>query len=355
MIVLTMAAALAAQDPYERPAACMEDPRSAACEAAERARLGTLFDVPAIEAEAAAGATVYRAFIYDGYGRALVAVAAEARPDEPPKVVLSGAGGRRLTGPLTRAAWERVVADGLLADREVAPLPPADPPGLEAVEYVCLHGWVAAVEMANTETTRGPLALRRKTESACGGDSLTLRHAFLLAEVAVQALPGCAALDPRQHRNDPARLDACLDLRGNTLAAAELMNEKGDPPRGTRNEPVDSRAWGEWLGSGGRGRLDWGGEVFEASSVTRAGEPRRPRLDEVIADRFAALPAVRIYQAEFGARDFDSGWIKGEIVYDGDGDRRMAAEYRQEWTAEYGYWSLVSWTVGPFHPVGDED
>lgn len=137
------------------------------------------------------------------------------------------------------------------------------------------------------------------------------------------------------------------------------MNVKADPPDNGRDQPIDERAWQEWLASGGRGCLDWAGEVYEESNTYRSGQPRRPRLSEVLVDRLATLPGVRVYQVEFGARDFETGWIVGQIVYDAptevNPERQMVADYRQEWTGGYGYWSLVSWTVGPFRPVSHED
>lgn len=180
MIVIGLWAALTASDPYERPEICMDERESAACEAAERARLEELFNVPSMEAEAATGAQVYRAFIYDGYGAPIVAVAAEARPNESPRVVVSGKGGARASAPLSRAAWDRVVLDGTLADRDVVPLPTTDTVDGEVVEYICLHPWAASVEMANAPALREDgTAVRRKSENACGGDSLAIRHAFM--------------------------------------------------------------------------------------------------------------------------------------------------------------------------------
>lgn len=357
VIALLMSLALVDLDDY--PQACRDDGpgMSSTCMAALRDRTWTGFSVTPIEQEAASGAQIMRAGFVDGYDRDLLVVSFEARPNQPPMVVVQGSDDRRISHPLSARAWEAALEGAVVADRELAPTDLASPPGEDGERTICMHGWATHVEMANTAGMAYKVTpVRRRYEYACGNGGLAFRYAFSLASLAVEAIPACAELKPEQHRNDPSRLAACLALEGNTVAAASLMNEKGEPPSASYGDTPDEREWSRWLATDRTSRLDWAGEVFEESNVFRSGQPSPPRLSNILAERTATLREFRIYQAAFGARDAGNGWITGELAYRIDGEdgaqRWMVADYRQEWSRGGGFgWRMDNWVIGPFRLI----
>ncbi len=357
LIALAFAAALSGQEPDDVPRNCLDDDHTNRCDAEVQARVRALLGVAAAEDEAATGAEIYRAFFVNGYGHDMPVVSFERRPGEPPKVVVSGAEGRRITAPVLSSVWDRVVSEARFADRTLAaPTPSATPAlggGDDSVidERICLHSWVVTVEMANSLTDDGGESpVRRRTEDACNS-GLSISYAFSLAEIAVSAIPACEALELIYNRNAVTLLDSCLALEGDTLAAASLMNQKHRPPinHGDGDRLVD---WEIWLDSNMAGRLDWAGQVIQETNV---GDSERQSIAEFLMDRSLKLPYLRIHQATFTAQSPSRAGITGQVSYveTDDQDRRvMAADYRQEWSRRgAGDWSLVSWTVDPFRPL----
>lgn len=344
------------QDPY--PPECEEDDETPACAAALLAQRLSTFDAPPIEAEAATDAVVMRAFVSNGYGRDIVLISFEMRPDQPPMVVIKGRNGARLSHPISGADWDRAMSGSTNADRLLSPVSRVTN-GDEI--FICMHPWGAQLEMANTQNANGDtIPVRIKAERSCDEDGLALRYAFDLADIAVKAIPACADLDPDKHRNAPSRLSACLLLRGNTVAAASLMNERGEPPSQAYGHLPDEEEWARWLATDSTSRLDWAGEVFEESNVYRSGQPPRKRMSDIMLERAAGLKDLTIYQAEFGARDANNGWITGEVVYviEGEDGRRqeMIADYRQEWSRGGGFgWRMDNWVVGAFRVLEPQD
>lgn len=318
-----------------------------------------------IEQEAATGAVVYRAFYRNGYGRDLLGVSFEMRPDAPPMVSVYGFEGKRISAPVSREAWDRVVDESWIVGRELVPLPEDVQTGDEVVYTLCTDGWTTTVELANTyEYGRKRLSEPyRRRQNACDtiGPEPVVRFGFILAGLAVEAFPACAELDLDGYYNNIVRLSDCLYLSGNTLAAASLMNQKGEPPSFSYGHTPTEAEWAEWLSTDNRSRLEWNGQTYQESNTYRFGQAEAPRLSQVMVEFGATLPDLTIYQAEIGARDDEQGWIKGQVAYREEGTsggerRYMVADYVQQWSRlPGGLWHLDDWTVGPFRELKPDD
>jgi len=325
---------------------CFDDNLTDRCAEAEQARVRALLGMASIEEEAASGAEIYRAFFVDGFGRDLPAVSFERRPNEPPKVVIYGMG-RQRSGPVVARTWDQVVGRSRHAAKAISNAPPESDGVDETV--ICLHSWVATFEA--TTNDRGQAGIRRRTEGACQR-GLTMEYAFELAALAVSSLPMCDRLKPENHRNDVARLAMCLMLEGDALAAADLLNEKGDPPR-PQGAAVTADQWREWLGSGHAARIDWSGETFAERQPYYRVRADKPDLPQFLVLRAEATGAFNLYAARYVGESVNRARVEGEITYVlGDPDESqvyMAADYVQTWvrTSEAD-WRLDAWTIGTF-------
>lgn len=339
MIVLAILAALAIQQaPAEPDPNCLDDNHTNRCEAVEQARVRALLGAAAIEDEAAAGAEIYRAFYVDGYGRDMPAVSFERRHGEPPRIVVLGEENARLQGPASAESWAAIVRASVLADRVLVPVKQAS-----GDEVVCLHSWVATVEMANSQPDFDRIPVRRRTEDACGG-ALTNRFAHQLADLALKDLPSCAVLDPAHSRNSVTLLETCLELEGDTMAAAELWNQAQIPHENTED------AWRAWLGYGNvQPRIDWAGEIVQETNVSRLGDTRPPPdAAAFLVEHFGAADYFFVSWSRVSASTSRDALIDGVIDLRSDG-RMLVASYRQVWRKEDGFdWQLANWTIEPF-------
>ncbi len=342
MFVLAILAALAIQQsPAEVDRNCLDDDHTNRCDAVEQARVRALLGVAAIEDEAATGSEIYRAFFVDGYGRDMPAVSFERRSGEPPKIVVLGEQGARLEGQASAETWAAVVSASRLADRVLVPLEPNPDE-----EVICLHSWVTTVELANSQPDFDRVPVRRRTESSCDG-SLTTRFAHLLADLALKDLPSCAVLDPAHSRNSVTLLETCLDLEGDTMAAAELWNQARIPYENTE------AAWRTWLGYGNvQPRIDWAGEVVQETNFSRLGDTRPPPdAAAFLKDRLGSVDFYSVFQNRVAASTSADAQIDGVIELRSGGQLRVA-DYRQVWRKEDGFdWQLASWTIEPFKVV----
>jgi len=354
LIAVAVALLLGGQDSSARPAVCDQDDQSVACAVAEQARLEARYGAPSIETESATGAQVFRSFFYDGYGRDILLVSFEMRPNMPPMVVVRGNAEERVEAPGAASTWDRVESEGIFADRVLMPM--AAKSGDDEV-LICMHGWGVVVEMANAADDSGYRpAVRRKAQNTCDHDGMAGRFGFLLADQAVLSVEACEQLDADKHRNAVARLRACLFLQGNTLAAASLMNEKGEPPGRDYAGTPTRQEWSDWLSTNSTSRIDWAGAVYQETSIYRNGQSQPARLSQRMVELTETMPDLAIYQSRVGARDDRNGWIEGEISYrvssDGDPERLIVAEYRQEWSRGGGFgWRMDNWVVQPFRPL----
>ena len=355
LIALAFTAALAGRDPEQVPRNCLDDDHTNRCDAEVQARVRAQLGMASIEDEASAGAEVYRALFVDGYGRDMPAVSFERRPNDAPKVVVYGDDGRRRTSPVSMETWERVMQRSRFAEAPPPSPPPPSRPRTAAGEdiddmVICLHSWVTTFEA--TVAHDGTPTVRRRTEDGCH-DGLTMAYAFETAALAVASFPACDRLRPDNHRNDVARLQACLILEGDTIAAADLFNEKDDRPRARSERPVTTVEWREWLGAGHAARIDWAGEAFAEPQGYYDIRPGRPDLPQFLVQRATALAPFDVHPARYIGESANRARIEGQIGYSiGDPHESrsyMAADYSQVWVrTSGGAWRLDSWTVGEF-------
>jgi len=323
---------------------CLDDNHTDRCDAPNRERMLARFGAPTIEADAAAGAEVYRALYIDGYGQELPVIAFERRAGQPPQAVFYGVEGRRLSAPLADTHWKRVQREARFADQEVRPAPPPGTP--ESIPTLCLHAWVTTIEMANASAGRSvSTPVRRRTEGACGV-GLTTQTAFLFGDLALDAFPQCSLLDRSYYRSLVHLLAACASLDGDVLAASELRNTLDQRSRPGAVEPT--LYWSRYLGTNAVATLDWNGEVIQAPlHGKQVAEFLAARQTE---ERLRLLPR------------FIRGENAREVVVTGTAERSESAvnggqtgraDYTQRWTWDPAglSWTLRSMSVGPFVPT----
>jgi hypothetical protein len=343
LLALAFIAVLSDQDPAVSPN-CLDDNHTDRCDAANRDRMLARFGAPTIEADAAAGAEVYRALYIDGYGRELPIIAFERRPGQPPQAVFYGANGRRLNAPLADAQWKRVQREGRFADQQVAaPSPPGVPDGIGPI---CLHAWVTTIEMANAPAGRSASTpLRRRTEDACAA-GLTTQTALLFSELALDAFPQCSVLDRTDYRSSIHLLDVCASLEGDVHAASELHNTLDQRSRPGAVEPA--LYWSRYVGMNAVTTLEWNGDVIRA-----------PLHGKQVVDFLAARQTeenLRLLPVAFrgeAAREVSVTGTAERSEAAADGVQAGRAAYTQRWTWDPSglSWTLRSMTVGAFVPA----
>lgn len=196
---------------------CRDDHGVDRCDPARLAQFEKDFGVRPIEALQAPGIEVRRAFIVDGYGRDVAVLSFLRERNGPPllRVFLPPVDGRPrvLEAKVSEAAFRSATA------APIEPPPPRDVArNAEAgTVRICFHGWMATVESLS-----GGRSVRR-TGHACA-DSLPFKAAFEMADLAVKALPACAALDPEGYRNSVMQLVGCGQLEGDRKTAAAARN-----------------------------------------------------------------------------------------------------------------------------------
>ena len=343
LIALALGAVLGMQDPAISPD-CLDDDHNNRCDAEVLARSRALLGVAPIEDEASSGAEVYRAFFVDGYGRDEPAVSFERRSGVSPMVVVRGEKGRSVSAPVHVDVWDRIQDQSRFADRTLLST------AAEADRF-CLHARVATVEMANSQVDFETAPVRRRTENACS-HGLTLAFAFDLAALAVQAIPACKALQ-LPYRNDVAKLESCLTLEGDLVAAATLMNEKGRVT-GFGVQEISEADWSLWVGHANQNaRLDWNGEIIQETNSFRPGEPLPQTISDFMTDQSSRLGGVYLEIQTIRALNSGSGWIEGGVIHYRD-HKIYRATSRQEWVRANGFdWALKFWTVGPFTLAAD--
>lgn len=344
LLALAFIAFLSGQDPAVS-ADCLDDNHTDRCDAANRDRMLASFGAPTIEADAAAGAEVYRALYIDGYGQELPVIAFERRPGQPPQAVFYGANGQRLNAPLGNEEWRRVQREGRFADQQV---PAPSPPGTPWIGAICLHSWVVTIEMANASVGRSESApVRRRTEDACAA-GLTTQTAFLYSDLALNAFPQCNLLDRTNFRSLVHLLALCASLEGDVHAASELSNTLDQRSR-TGTEAIEpTLRWARYLGMNAVTTLDWNGEVIRAP---------------LHGKQVAAFLAARQTEQRWTLRPRSvRGENAREVIVAGtaersgpsvDGGQAAQADYTQRWVWDPAglSWTLRSMTVGPFVPA----
>lgn len=348
MLTVVMLAALAVMQTPAPGRECRDDNGRDVCADVEVSRVEALLGLTPIAVEADSGAEIYRVRYVDGYGRDMPAISFERRDGVDPVVVVNGREGRKMTAPVSSETWNRVRAESRFADRTLE-LPPALP-ALDGRPVPpppsCLHAWVVAVEMANSQPDgRKVEAVRSRTESACRG-ALTTRYAFLLADEAVKSLAPCGVLDGRRLRGTVGILEVCLGLEGDRFAAASLWNSKstGAPREGL--DRSDPGVWKAYLGTNGRPSLNWMGEQMVTERL------HDDRVAAFIAEVIKGPPGLRFEPTRFRGVTSRRAQIEGVVLNFGNAPRR-SADYVQTWVWDPNLsdWMVESWTVEPFRPM----
>lgn len=222
-LFLASAPAVPARPPAS--SACADDRGVDRCNAERQDRTRELFDLRAVEAHQTAGDRVRRVFYVDGYGRDLVAIAFVRPRGRDPVVRVhfppSRTGERPAPheAPVPRAVWETMIERSDNFERDLAPRI-----GEDRSATICMHSWVYTIEATDPALPGFRTAqLRRKVADACGGGPGAI-YARDVARAAVPLLPHCAVLDIAKHRNEASLLAACAILKGDRMAAAEVLN-----------------------------------------------------------------------------------------------------------------------------------
>lgn len=334
---LILAFAPAADEPS--PPGCRDDRGVDRCTAERQRLVREHYRVKSIEEHQAAGEQVRRVFYVDGYGRDLLAIAFVRAPGRDPEVRIhlpppaGSAAAPPMEAMVPKAAWEEVLDRSWLFDRELVAVKPDGP-------VICMHSWVYTIEASDPA---GPATYgrsrppRRKTGDACR-DDLAQAYADDVARLALPLFPACAALDPGLHRNDASRLAACGILRGDRLAAAEVLNN-ADAFRRARQVDEAILLRGRFASAA---TIDWNGSVSRDSL----------RLHEFWLAKMAEAGSPSFYIDSVEGLTSQRARLLGTLSRTEErpeGERRLRARVEQIWVftpaREY---QVESVKVGPF-------
>lgn len=230
-ILALLAVPASAQEAKDFASGCADDSGGDRCSDAAVKAWHDRYGLRPVETMAADGTTVRRMLYVDGYGRDVLAISAIRARGAPPVIEIRRPRGENSaqptiwTRPVAEKAWDRILGDAATAHRRLAPETRAGD------EAICLHAWVSRFESGDPRRLApfvvGQLWLdpesRAMTASACEG-SPTERFGATLAEVAVDTFGECSSIDADRMRNDIALIEACMGVRGDTLAAGHVMS-----------------------------------------------------------------------------------------------------------------------------------
>lgn len=342
-LILGFAPAKSPKPPAKTPppaADCADDDLVDRCSPEQQRRVRELFGVPPIEAHRDAGDQVRRAFYVDGYGNDLLAIVFVRAKGRDPVLQVHfprGSDGTRaepLQAPVPNAVWEDVIRRSSHFDEQLKRLPEA--PSASGEITLCIHSWVFTVEATDpAEGEYRPATLRRKTEDACD-DGLVEAYATELQRAAVPLLAPCARLDPRQHRNEATLLSACRLLRGDRLAAAEVMNLLD---RFGAVERAEDSAQLQGLFAHDA-RIDWAGESFASPGGAA----------ELWARKMSEGGPTRLYWDYVEGETADRVRLVGLLSRSLENDGYSRARVEQVWEREGRSFQIERATVGAFEP-----
>lgn len=207
---------VAPQSPNPVPELCEDESYPRCPEAHARSR--RLLGLETIEAEADAGAEVYRAYYVNGHsyvrarGVDMPAIAFERRPGETPRVTVTTATGQRLQAQVSDEIWRSVREVSQRAAREAGPR-------LRWPDGVCLHAWQTTVEMTHSGVVGGNgQPFRQWSVIVCDPGPMT-ELGFEIADLAMTLLPQCQDIPSViPHRNVVERIDECAWRHGRSDA-----------------------------------------------------------------------------------------------------------------------------------------
>lgn len=280
----------------------------------------------------------------------------ERRPGETPRVIVLAAG-RRMEGPVSEVAWERVKRQGRVMADVVGPhdqSPGGDP------NPVCIGPMLYTTIEMTPERARAPdgTQWRRWRELAGCGYALGLIGGFGddMARIALELLPPCDSLTTTATDPNPSRtLAQCVWLDGDRLAAVQFLNERRLRPRRTYVDARDWRDWRDWFGQG-EPEIEWPGYAQWLEERDSPPEDSEQSDQSVfVAEQAAPLENLSIWYTsirgdsagQVTTRGFITGIRRGGPG--GDDDVDVIAMDEQVWEGDGG-WSLRSWRVGPFRP-----
>ncbi|AQA00472.1 hypothetical protein BWQ93_19920 [Sphingopyxis sp. QXT-31] len=221
-----------AQELEDFASGCADDSGGDRCSDAAVKAWHDRYGLRPAETMAAEGTAVRRMLYVDGYGRDVLAISAIRAKGVPPVIEIrqprgkDGAQPTTWTRPIPEKAWDRILGDAAIAHRRLVP---ETKPGDEV--NVCLHAWVSRFESADprqlAQFVVGQMWLdpesRAMTASACEGGP-TDRFGATLAEVAAETFGECSSIDADRMRHGIALIEACMGLRGDTIAAGHVMS-----------------------------------------------------------------------------------------------------------------------------------
>lgn len=231
-ILALLAVPASAQEFENFASGCADDSGGDRCSDAAVKAWHDRYDLRPVETMAADGTTVRRMLYVDGYGRDVLAISAIRVKGASPVIEIrrprskDDAQPATWTRPIPEKAWDRILGDATTAHRRLAPETKA---GDDTA--ICLHAWVSRFESGEPRRLApfvvGQLWLdpesRVMTISACEG-SPTQRFGATLAEIAADTFGECSSIDVDRMRNGIALIEACVGLRGDTLAAGHVMS-----------------------------------------------------------------------------------------------------------------------------------
>lgn len=283
---------------------------------------------PTIEAEAETGAEVYRVRMNDGYGRGLPVVTFARRVGHSPALEVITPKGGRLNVVISADVWNRVRKRAEHADRSLVPVGEAES------RTICLHPWMATVEMANTETVQnGRVPVRKASESSCV-PGLTWSYGAELVELAWNSAMPCDVMDTPDMSAIMA-LGWCADFQGDRLAAASLFKQIHLTSQRAKLQLREPLAWKAFLGMNSLPVVDWLGEVVRAQPMVDA--PFR-----LLAEKVGASSSFNIYPHVYAGASSREASVTGEIQ---TGTTTLAYSQKWVWDPGLSQWQIESWTV----------
>lgn len=283
----------------------------------------------------------------------------ERRGGETPRVIVIAAD-RRMEGPVSEPAWERVTRQGRVMAGVVGPhnqSPDGDP------NPVCVGPMLFTTIEMTSNRVQAPdgTPWRRWNELAGCGSSFGLIGEFGddMARIALDLLPPCDSLSTPTDQNPSRTLAQCLWLDGDRMAAVQFLNDRRLRPRRIY---VDGRDWQDWSDWFGRGEpdLDWPGyaEWLEAARDSSREDSDQSDPAVFVAEQAARLDNLSIFytsiRGDSAGKVTTRGFITG-VRPEGagtDDDIDVIAVDEQVWEKDRG-WSLRSWRVEPFRPADD--
>jgi hypothetical protein len=177
------------------------------------------------------GTYLRRAMIVDGYGRDVLAVSFAREKGKDPYVDIRAAKvegskeSRYIRMLISESDWNRTNAKSRYFDRDFVPKP-TNGDGID----ICLHGWMASVEVANpARLSLNALPadmlepeIKSKTQSTCT-EGLAVEYAYQLVDLAHEMIPVCKSIPLDTRRNTAIVLNTCLSLSGDRGAAGQAV------------------------------------------------------------------------------------------------------------------------------------